>query len=190
MASYYYFIAQLPSLAYGASAPMSSSAYVELCGELMPESDRGALKLCTLALPEEGSGASDSALIEAWRTWEKALRLNLAKLRAARLKRDSSSLEEAPLDPLDAVAVARAAMACESPLEAELLLDKARWDFIERAQGSDYFSRETAYAYLFKLQLLERRAQFRVEEGYEEYKNVYASVMNDASISIASGEAK
>ena len=85
---------------------------------------------------------------------------------------------EPPLFPADAVAAAaKAAVATESPLEAEFVLDKARWDAIEGLQGIDNFDRNIVYAYLLKLILLERHQAFKVEEGFTEYKSLYASIL-------------
>jgi hypothetical protein len=92
---------------------------------------------------------------------------------------------EPPAHPADAaVAAVKAAAAAESPLEAELLLDKARWDAIEVLQGINYFDRNTIYAYLLKLFLLERREAFQVEEGFTEYKSLYATILD----SVRSGD--
>jgi hypothetical protein len=65
----------------------------------------------------------------------------------------------------------------ESPLEAEALLDRARWSAIERFQGIPYFDRNTVFAYLLKLLILERSASFKVDTGFAEYKSLYASIL-------------
>jgi hypothetical protein len=136
---------------------------------------------------------TSSAFIDQWRTWERALRLNLARYRAQRVKREGTAPAEAPEYPANAAAAAKTAAAMESPLEAELFLDKSRWDAIEAFQGLDYFGRNTIYAYLLKLLLMERRAAFRTEEGFREYKGLYASILETAgraSTSNESGEPK
>jgi hypothetical protein len=94
-----------------------------------------------------------------------------------------------------AALAAKAALAIESPLEAELFLDKSRWDAIESLQGIDYFTRNTIFGYLLKLLLMERRSFFKAEEGFIEYKGLYASIMEAAGglasvTSIESGEPK
>jgi len=200
--SYYYLVAQLPALSYGAPAPLGAGDFIELCRNLMEDSDKPLLRECALdpAGSEQTSGdeaayarlsaPTHSALIDGWRAWERALRLNLARLRSQRLKRDTAALTEPPVDPLDAATVAKAALTMESPLEGELYLDRARWDAIESLQGFDYFGRDTVYAYLLKLLLLERRAQFKAEEGFSEYKALYASIMEAAPTSNPSGEPK
>lgn len=191
MGSYYYLVAQLPSLSYAQSAPMTSTRLRELCKELMSAEDAALLGFCSLegrdALP---MGAAASPLIAGWLAWERALRLALAKGRAQRLKRDATQLAQPPDDALDALAVAKAALSIDSPLEAEFFLDKSRWDAVEKLQTRNYFDRDTVYGYMIKLLLLERKALFRVEEGFAEYKAIYASVMEAASTSIASGEPK
>jgi hypothetical protein len=189
--SYYYLVAQLPSLSYGAPAPMSSGRLRELCAELMAEDDAALLNRCVLVPdPSPTETPTGSPLIDAWLAWERAVRLNLARARAGRLKRDAATLPEAPADPIDAAAVTKNVLAVESPLEAEQSLDRARWAAIESFLGFDYFGRDTVYAYLLKLLILERKALFRVEEGFAEYKAIYASVMEAAPTSIESGEPK
>ena len=174
--SYYYLASQLPSLSYGQAAPMSSRAFRELAGTLMNPDD--ALWLNRCALDPGIVDAAENGLPDffiRWVEWERALRLNLARWRASRLKRDI--FLDAPDYPADAVTAAKTASAMDSPLEAELLIDEARWAAIDSFQGFDNFHRNAIYAYLFKLLLLERRSCFRTEEGFAEYKGLYASIM-------------
>jgi hypothetical protein len=197
--AYYYLAAQLPYLSYGQAAPMSPDAYIKLCQEKLSKSDAELLTLCSLdpvplsSKDNEGdrSGLSyveipapcSSPLIDRWRLWERALRLNLARFRIQRIKRENSAAVEAPEDPADAAAVAKTAFAMESPLEAEIFLDEARWKAIETFQGIDNFSRDMLYAYLLKLLILERQSFFRVEDGFAEYKGLYAAVMDASAVS-------
>ncbi|MDR2363087.1 MAG: DUF2764 domain-containing protein [Spirochaetaceae bacterium] len=206
MGSYYYLIAQLPYLIYGQPAPMSSEAFKSLCDSRLNPADRALLRYCTLeggsvfkeGLPAYGEDPepTSSAFINGWRSWERALRLHLARLRFQRLKPEGGTAPAAPPEGMaQAAAVARAALAIESPLEAELFLDKSRWDTIESLQGIDYFTRNTIFGYLLKLLLMERRSFFKAEEGFIEYKGLYASIMEAAGglasvTSIESGEPK
>lgn len=191
MPAYYYLIPQLPSLSYNAPLPMTSQAFIELCQKELSSSDTPLLELCTLD-PDtrrvegpayaESAPASSSAFIEAWRAWERTLRLNLARYRSLKLKREGEAYGgagiEPPAYPADAAAAAKAAFAIESPLEAELFLDQARWNAIESLQGLSYFGENAVYAYLLKLRLLERKALFKAEEGFAEYKTLYASILD------------
>lgn len=199
MGSYYYLVAQLPTLSFGAQPPMSPAAFMELCKNFLSDTDTILLDSCNLD-PDPYPADTDhpaysepihpggSDFIDAWRNWERSLRLHLAQQRSLSLKRDSTKIADAPSDPLDAIAVAKSAMNYESPLEAELFLLQSRWKTIEELQGFDYFSRESVYAYLLKLYLLERKSCFTLEEGFNEYKELYASIMDAAPTSIHNGE--
>jgi hypothetical protein len=173
--SYYYLAAQLPYLTYGQQAPMGSSAFRELARTSMSEEDGAALDFCALDPGEDSPGV----FLTQWREWEGVLRLNLAKNRAAKLKRDAG-FGDAPEFPADAANAAKTALTMESPLEAEIFLDKARWTAIDAFQGIDAFSETAMYAYLLKLLLMERRQAFKVEEGFSEYKTLYASILEGA----------
>jgi len=174
--AYYYLGAQLPYLIYGQNAPMSSVAFRELAQQEMSSSEAAVLDYCTLDVEHT---RTPSKFVNKWKEWELALRLNLAKNRALKLKRESGA-PVAPSDPTEAVNAAREALAFESPLEAEIFLDKARWDAIESFQGYNIFNENAIYAYMLKLLLMERRASFNTEEGFTEYKGLYAAILGES----------
>ena len=202
MGYYYYLAPQLYHLVYGQEAPMSSAAFIALAHETMSQADAALLDFCTLdpdpVKEEENAGPQEvkptvpkndgpsyampappthSEFINRWREWERSLRLNLARNRAVKLRWEASV--DAPEYPADAVLAAKNAMTIESPLEAELFLDKARWDAIESFQGINIFSESAMYAYLLKLLLLERKADFDMEEGFTEYKALYTAILGE-----------
>jgi hypothetical protein len=177
---------------------MSPAAFRDLCKTALKPADAALLDFCVLdpdpASAEPAYGemppGTTSAFLDKWRCWERTLRLNLARYRAQRLKREGGAPVDPPEDPSDAAATAKAAVSMESPLEAELFLDKSRWDAIEAFQGLDYFNRNTIYAYLLKLLLMERRSLFRAEEGLREYQGLYAAVLAARPDDGESGEPK
>jgi hypothetical protein len=124
--------------------------------------------------------SSGCEFVDRWRDWERTLRLTLAKHRAIKTKWDDASVEP-PIFPADAVSVAvKAAVGTENPLEAEILIDKARWNTIEVTLTGDYFGRNTVFAYLLKLLLLERSELFQTEAGFTEYNSLYSSILEKA----------
>jgi len=178
VASYlhYYFVPQLSTLAYGQPPPMSSAAFREKAAPMMGERDAGLLSELSLDPPPAGGeGGAGCGFIDGWREWERALRLNLACLRAARLGREAPA--EAPASPQSAARAAAKAMEAETPLEGEGAIDKARWKAVEALQGSELFHRNTVFAYLMKLLILERQASFQADAGYSEYKSLYGSIL-------------
>jgi hypothetical protein len=163
---------------------MGSSAFRELARASMSEEDGAILDFCALDPYSEGlvalSGANSPEFLKKWQEWEGVLRHNLAKNRALKLKRDAGSLGDASEFPADAANAAKTALTLESPLEAEVFLDKARWSAIDAFGGIDAFSETAMYAYLLKLLLMERSQAFKVEEGFSEYKTLYASILEGA----------
>jgi len=175
---------------YGQKPPMSSAAFKEFVKPMLSAGDAKILDLVSIdpqpLAPgnegpsyEENSPLSGSKFIDNWREWERTLRLTIAKHRALKLKRENGAPVEPPILPTDAVAAAvKAVTETETPLEGEILLDKARWSAIDALVGFNYFNSNTIFAYLLKLILLERRESFNTEEGFAEYKSLYASILD------------
>jgi hypothetical protein len=181
---------------YDQPPSMSSEAFKELAKGFLGKHDAALLDKVSLdpfVSQQENSSnekapPSGSSFIDAWREWERALRLNLAKQRALKIKRDNTALIEVPSEPAEAAAAAaKIIAAADEPLEGELLTLKARWNAIETLQGLDYFHINTILAYLLKLLLLERHALFQTETGFAEYKSLYASIIGSSS---SAGETK
>jgi len=182
---YYYFIAQLPSLVYGQKPPMSSAHFKSLAEDLLEDSDLKVMEYLSFNDPFSPEGSC--AFVKNWRNWERALKLNLAKERAIKLKRAVPD-GEIPFFPQEASITAVKAVDEKSPLDGEYLLDKARWTAIDEIAGRDYYSVNNIYAYYLKLLLLERRQGFNIEKGFADYKNLYAEIL--ASAHHSSGETK
>jgi len=193
--AYYYLVSQLPSLAYGQKPPMLPEAFKELAKPLLSAEDAAFLDTISLDpaplgdSPSPGITYADKAppsgsdFIDGWREWERALRLNLARHRAVKVKRENAAIAEPPNVPADAATAAHGAIAvADSPLEADIFLDKARWSAIEALQGIDYFDRNTVFAYMLKLLILQRRVAMQTETGFSEYKSLYASIMSGGAV--------
>jgi hypothetical protein len=118
-----------------------------------------------------------SAFIDLLMARERALILSLAYLRAARLKRPSPG--EPPRGAPQAEAAAKAAFEIEDPLQADLYIDRDRWGALDNMVGTDYFGVNNIFAYLMKLQLLERRQLFDAEKGFAGYTKLYDAIVNE-----------
>ena len=170
--AYYYLMAQLPHLYYEQKPPMSSEDFKALAKPLLNKSDFDLLNQITLEPQDEVTGCN---FIDGWRKWDRALRSDLAKQRAIKLKREIP--QGITVTQMDAAAAASKASDESSPLDGEILLDKARWLAIDDIAGSDYFHRNSVFAYFLKLLLIERRLSFNAEKGFTEYKLLYASIV-------------
>lgn len=195
MGSYYYLMAQLPFLIYEQKPHISSGAFKSMAESLMDKEDSKLMDYLSLDPSPLKAGESASYMeaapstgcdfIDGWREWERTLRLNLAKHRAIHIKRDNTFALEPPFMPVDAVAAAlKAVTGDSSPLDAEILIDKARWNAIDTLAGKEYFTRNSVYAYFLKLLLIERRQAFNTDKGFSEYKSLYAEIIESAHNSL------
>lgn len=180
-------MAQLPSLVFDQKPPMSSDDFKKMAESLLNEADAALLEHLSIdPYPQTDEGpayagtvpSTGCGFIDGWREWERVFRLNLAKHRAVHLKRENTGAVEPPFVPADAaVAASKAVMGEGSPLDAEILIDKARWNAIENLEGNVYFHRNNIFAYYLKLLLLERRQAFNTERGFSEYKSLYSEII-------------
>jgi hypothetical protein len=191
-------MAQLPFLIYEQKPPMSSDAFKNLAESLLTEDDAVLFRKFSLdpymdanegGFNAESAPLTGFAFFDSWRDWERTLRLNLAKHRAVHVKRESITAFEPPLMPADASSVAARVVGSDStPLEGEILIDKARWNAIDIFAGIDNFALENIFAYYLKLLLLERRQVFNADRGLSEYKSLYAEIIQ--SVYNSPGEIK
>ena len=160
-ALYVYLISSLPMLDFGMRPPISQEDFLALCQRLIPEKDYALLK--DLALPEQYAGYSGAReVIRRWVEFDTALKNELVKLRASRKHIEATKY----LRPSEYVSpwltqVAMSAQRNPAPQEAERLLDRLRWDFLEELSFGHYFDLDFLIVYAYKLQILWRWEEFR-----------------------------
>ena len=66
--------------------------------------------------------------------------------------------------------------------ERERKIDKFRWDWLEENTVFDYFNIEYLFAYLCKLQILERWVKLNAEEGERVFRELIANMKNEVNI--------
>jgi hypothetical protein len=175
---YYYFVSTLPSIDYGDMPPMSSEEFRAQCLDQLHEADAELIRYCYYnpLLAIETVKSTGSEFIDCLMARERTLVLNLAYLRAGKLKRPSPG--DPPHDVPRAEAVAKAVFEMDDPLEAAIFIDKSRWEALDDMLGLDPFGVNNVFAYLMKLQLLERRQCFDAEVGAVKFKELYDSILN------------
>lgn len=66
--------------------------------------------------------------------------------------------------------------------ERERKIDKFRWDWLEENTVFDYFNVEYLFAYLCKLQILERWAELNAEEGERVFRELIANMKKEVKL--------
>ena len=184
MANYYYLMAQLPSISFGSKPPFKYEEFEELAFRYVNKKDRELLKALSLEPTRDGKKTS-SSLLNKWYEFERAVRLALRELRAGKLKWenvDVSYEEHAKVvSSYYAQSVASQAFAMDDPLQAELFLDKKRFEFLHNIKSENAFSSDALFSYAVMLLLIIREEGFSKEVGVEEYKKLYSEILEKSS---------
>lgn len=179
MASYYYLMAQLPTINESSQPHIRFKSFKELALRFLTEKD--AAILCKLSLePPRSEEKTGSTFLDSWYGFERSLRLALEQQRSLKLKWESriSYTERLTLaEAFSIMQIARTAIAMKNPLEAEVFLDNARFQAADTVKSADIFSSDSVFSYAIKLLLRERAAQFNMERGREEYAHVYNEIL-------------
>lgn len=160
---YYYLVASLPHLKFGAAPRLTSGEFLRRCAAQVSVAHYRIL--AEVELFQAQPAKTGLALLDRWHDRERTLRNALASDRAKRLGVTAAGhLRDFRPDPRLAE-IARHLLALDSPLAADEELDRLRWRFLEELAFGHYFDLETLVVYLLKLRILERRACFDAAAG-------------------------
>lgn len=177
MAGYYiYLISSLPMLWFGMKPPISLETFFRLCENLIPGEDLEILKQSIGPAP-----INDDAqrTFLGWRAFDTALKNELALLRSQRQRRDAAKhIRQEDFFDVRIRHVALAAIRNPSPLEAERMLDQARWDFLEELSVGHYFDLDFLIVYLQKIIILERWQRIASADREELFKQTLSYAKN------------
>lgn len=165
MPAYYtYLISSLPSLNFSAKAPFSLEIFFNKCKNLIPDQELEVL----LSACQTNSHFLDAQKIDGLKEWvnfEITLRNELVRARAARKKIDPLKFLRLPDSPQAQIShLAMAAYRSASILEAEKILDQARWNFLEDLSRGHYFDFDFLLIYGLKLKILERWGEIQTAD--------------------------
>jgi len=169
----------------GTPPPLRYVDFLTKAAELLPPADYATVEKACLYIPQDGKApvsTSASPLLQAYYAWELSLRNELAILRAGRMGKAPERYLRPGEPQWDIRRLAHSVTMVESPLEAELLIERERWAQIERLEQGHYFDLEHIFAYALKLQALERRDRFETERGEHAYAKAYDSILSGASL--------
>lgn len=202
MSRYYYLISTLPLLSLDSERRPDLADFRELCSRELTPGDYALLLQARLdPAAGEGEGGSEpdfaggldldprladgspesSALLvlRKWINWERCLRDELVRLRGQALGVDGSRYLKPASYVAGATAAARAASSAENPLEAERILDRARWAELDELEVGHQFDLAQLIVYALRLEILDRRAQMMNDRGRSHFESWYEGVMHD-----------
>jgi Protein of unknown function (DUF2764). len=172
-------MALLPSILPNSAPPMTFAAFKELALRSLTQKDACILNALSLE-PPRSMEKTGSEFLDGWYSFERSLRLALEQARSAKLKWDNPiPYEERELlsGAFHPVQISHTAAGMQNPLDAEIYLDKMRFEAADTVKGEKAFSSDGVFSYAVKLLLRERAAQFDMEKGREEYSHIYTGIL-------------
>ena len=175
MSRYYFTVASLPMLFYGGDTGPDRDEFLSICKEACSRKDMRCIE--DIHLDPAGENRSVHNLARKWMTWETNLRNELVRFRAKDHGKDQERfLKEESAFYTEISDIVREAYSQESPLQAEEVLNQARWRRLEELEVGHHFDLEKLMVYHLKLQLNERKALFTKKAGEENFARVYQSI--------------
>jgi len=162
--NYYYTVCSLPQLLFEpSSSPLSWSEFLRLCGIEVPARRMEVLHSLGLLPSEQLRGRHP--VLDSWVSWEGGLRNALSRIRARRSELPEDEFSRAAYPMNFPTEEAEAVMNASTPLEAEMHLERVRWDRLDALDLAEDFSLGRLIVYGLKLRLLERRGRFDRKTG-------------------------
>ena len=174
MPSRYYFLSSLPMLRFQDHAPLSWERFLsEAKGNV---SDTDYSLLCSL--PERKDGGN--AFLKRWAELNNSLDEAINVQRRLKLGRPVDS--GVVFSEYEIEHTANAALNAKNPLEAEMLIMRFQYDYLETEKGFDPFTESALFAYALQLRILLRKDLFNVEAGNEQYRNMFDSIQKELKV--------
>lgn len=182
MSRHWYLSATLPGLLFGSPPPFSGEEFLSRCRRHMTAKDFGELSRSIEGFTaDKAPSPTQSPFLEAFTSWERTFRNELARLRARKASRDEEACLRITRPSDRAGRAAAACFAMEDPFQAELLLERERWNAIESLSSLSSFDLDFLIAYRLKLAINERLERLVPESGSAGYKHLYNDILGRAS---------
>ncbi len=165
MPSRYYFLSSLPMLRFQDGAPITWEAFMSQAHGNVSDSDYRLL--CCIASGQDTS----NGFLKSWKEMNRELDDSVNRERRRNLNREETG--GTVFRELCVEQVTNAAMAAKNPLEAEMVLMRYRYDWLEKEKGLEPFSEKALLAYALQLRILLRKGLFTVESGNSEYRKLF-----------------
>ncbi|MHC4322333.1 MAG: DUF2764 family protein [Planctomycetota bacterium] len=162
---YYYVITSLPYLSLNEKLPISKDDFLAICKKYLNKIDFSIIASVNLLDVEKDKVPLD--IIRRFFSWERGVRNALVKLRAERLGLDSDDFIRGDISDHSTGHFTEEAFNADSPLMAEDILNKARWEYLDELEFGYYFDIEILVIFFIKLQILERISLFDAVKGQE-----------------------
>jgi hypothetical protein len=158
---------------------MSEEEFFDCCESTITGKDFQILKNARI-VPASGEEIPANPVLDKWNSWERSLRNELVKMRAGKKGQDGEKYLSSGNFETGVLETAREAFNSASPLEAEVILDRARWDYLDMLEAGHYFDLGRLIIYFLQLQILYRKGQINREKGKSGFEELYRNITEKA----------
>jgi len=167
--SYYYFVSSLPSIHFDGRPAFSLEGFLEDCKRLLSSNDYLSMVNILSDAPErtESNDKTIKAALELYRQFNNIS----AALRAARAGKNPLDYIRGDMIQNSRITeIIQQALKQDNLYEAEKIIDRAKWDFLDEIAQGQHFNFECVVVYGLKLKILERYEVLRSAKGAEVYQ--------------------
>ena len=151
-------------LHFGAKPPFSYERFLKACTGLIAEKDLAFLERLA-QLDSSSEIMAQNEISPLYLEFDRMLRNELVKVRSQRKHLDPAKyLRGEGYTDLAIIHLVQNVIRNPSILEAENILDAARWEFLDELTAGHYFQLEFLIVYAYKLLLLERWERIRAAD--------------------------
>ena len=169
--SYYYFAASLIHIQFGDKTPLTVDEFLVDCARLLTADDYACLAAVVSGEPCDFNNNT----ARAWYRFEHDLKNEFAFQRGEKKGNPAAYVRGSrEINPV-ARDLAAQVFKTDNPLEAEKMIDTARWRFLDEMAVGQYFNFDYILIYGLKLKILERYEHIESPKGkeiFEKVKNV------------------
>lgn len=179
---YYYLVSLLPALVFGNKTPISSGTFMQYCRTHLAPKDNALLQEFTA----EENHLGFNRFYDEWYMWDHDLKKELGHVRAAIMSPEGNRRW---LHPPGTDMVTRdifhEVLSARTPLEAEVILARVRWEHLDKMEFGYYFDFEKIIAYALKLKIMERLDLFEPVKGGIRFTETLDTMLSAAKQLIA-----
>jgi len=173
VASYYYLVATLPSLRYDGVLPFTTDTFLSLCKEQVS-------KAHYLLLEQAVSGvASSHHFLFQYQHFAGMVKKELTEARSRKLSLSDPSYRNDGDKEAKISDTVRQALSSDDVLQAEMLLIRLHWNYLDDLSALHTFDIEGLLSYALKLKMLQRKSLFTREEGNAEFKRLFSNIQTE-----------
>jgi len=184
--SYYYLLASLPLLFFDGKIPLTIEAFREDCRRLLTEKDYALME--QLWAPDETPPETGHRVLDVWLHFDRGFRNELAWYRAGHLSKDPLKyLRGARTLVSSCVKDIQRVLKMDDLREAEKILSKARWQFLDELGMGHYYDFESVFIYYLKLEILKRHQEYGSPEGRNRLQEIKTMPLPESCVMAKAG---